>query len=116
MNSRAAGGEIRIGISGWTYKPWRGVFYPEKLRQQDELAFAASKFRAIEINGTFYGLQQPKSFARWRDETPADFVFSVKAPRFITHTKRLRDVKAPVANFLASGLFQLGPKLGPILS
>jgi uncharacterized protein YecE (DUF72 family) len=109
------GGEIRIGISGWTYPPWRGVFYPEKLKQKDELPYAARQFRAIEINGTFYGLQRPKSFAKWRDETPEDFVFSVKAPRFITHTKRLRDVQAPIANFLASGLLRLGPKLGPIL-
>jgi uncharacterized protein YecE (DUF72 family) len=110
-----SGGDIRIGISGWTYKPWRGVFYPPKLRQQDELRFAATQVSAIEINGTFYGLQRPESFARWRDETPEDFVFSVKAPRFITHTKRLRDVATPVANFLASGLLRLGPKLGPIL-
>jgi uncharacterized protein YecE (DUF72 family) len=110
-----SGGDIRIGISGWTYKPWRGVFYPPKLRQQDELGFAATRVSAIEINGTFYGLQRPESFARWRDETPEDFVFSVKAPRFITHTKRLRDVATPVANFLASGLLRLGPKLGPIL-
>ena len=110
-----SGGEIRIGISGWTYKPWRGVFYPPKLRQQDELGFASGQVSAIEINGTFYGLQRPESFARWRDETPEDFVFSVKAPRFITHTKRLRDVATPVANFFASGLLRLGPKLGPIL-
>jgi uncharacterized protein YecE (DUF72 family) len=108
-------GQIRIGISGWTYKPWRGVFYPADLRQKDELSYAARHFRAIEINGTFYGLQRPDSFARWRDDTPEDFVFSVKAPRFITHTKRLRDVKTPIANFLASGLLRLGPKLGPIL-
>jgi uncharacterized protein YecE (DUF72 family) len=108
-------GKIRIGISGWTYPPWRGVFYPSKLRQRDELRFAASQVSAIEINGTFYGLQRPESFGRWREDTPEDFVFSVKAPRFITHTKRLRDVAAPVANFLASGLLLLGPKLGPIL-
>ncbi len=69
------GGDIRIGISGWTYQPWRGVFYPQKLRQQDELRFAATQVSAIEINGTFYGLQRPESFARWRDETPEDFVF-----------------------------------------
>jgi len=108
-------GDIRVGISGWTYKPWRGVFFPEGLRQKDELGFAARQFRTIEINGTFYRLQKPASFARWRDETPADFVFSVKAPRFITHVRRLRDVRAPVANFFASGLLRLGPKLGPVL-
>jgi uncharacterized protein YecE (DUF72 family) len=108
-------GAIRVGISGWTYKPWRGAFYPPDLRQKDELAYAAGQFRTIEINGTFYGLQRPESFARWRDETPEDFVFSVKAPRFITHIRGLRDVEAPVANFLASGLLALGPKLGPVL-
>jgi uncharacterized protein YecE (DUF72 family) len=91
------------------------VFFPEGLRQKDELGFAARQFRTIEINGTFYGLQTPASFARWRDETPADFVFSVKAPRFMTHVRRLRDVRAPVANFFASGLLRLGPKMGPVL-
>ncbi|TAK50174.1 MAG: DUF72 domain-containing protein [Xanthobacteraceae bacterium] len=108
-------GTIRIGISGWTYAPWRGVFYPAKLPHRSELAYAAGHFRAIEINGTFYGLQRPESFARWKDETPDDFVFAVKAPRYITHIRRLKDVEAPVANFLASGLLRLGPKLGPIL-
>jgi uncharacterized protein YecE (DUF72 family) len=107
--------EIRIGISGWTYPPWRGVFYPKGLKQKDELPFAARKFRTIEINGTFYGLQRPKSFDSWRDMTPEGFMFSVKAPRFITHIQRLRGVEVSVANFLASGLLRLGPKLGPIL-
>ncbi len=106
---------IRIGISGWTYAPWRGVFYPEKLRHDEELSYAASLFASIEINGTFYRLQQPATFARWRDETPEDFVFSVKAPRFITHVRRLREVETPVANFLASGVLLLGAKLGPLL-
>jgi uncharacterized protein YecE (DUF72 family) len=105
----------RIGISGWTYPPWRGIFYPKGLRQKDELAYASSKFDTIEINGTFYGSQKPASFLRWRETTPDDFVFSVKAPRFITHIRRLRDVETPLANFFASGLLRLGPKLGPIL-
>jgi uncharacterized protein YecE (DUF72 family) len=108
-------GDIRIGISGWTYPPWRGVFYPKGLKQKDELPFAGRQFRTIEINGTFYGLQKPKSFDAWRDSTPEDFVFSLKAPRFITHMQRLRGVETSVANFLASGLLRLGPKLGPIL-
>lgn len=107
--------EIRIGISGWTYPPWRGVFYPEKLRQRDELAYASSKFRTIEINGTFYGTQRPESFLKWYEATPKDFVFSVKGPRFITHILRLRDMETPLANFLASGLLRLGRKLGPLL-
>ena len=108
-------GKVRIGISGWTYKPWRGVFYPEDLKQKLELEYASKTFNSIEINGTFYSLQRPTSFERWAAETPDDFVFSVKAPRFITHIRRLKDAKTPVANFLASGIFNLGPKLGPIL-
>lgn len=108
-------GKIRIGLSGWTYKPWRGVFYPKGLVQKDELSYAARQFPAIEINGTFYSLQRPESFARWAAATPEDFVFAVKAPRFITHIRRLRDIEAPLANFLASGVLRLGPKLGPLL-
>ena len=108
-------GKIRIGISGWRYARWRGRFYPRGLRQKDELAYSAEKFPSIEINGTFYSLQAPASFERWVDQTPKDFVFAVKGPRFITHMKRLKDVRAPLANFFASGLLALGPKLGPIL-
>jgi uncharacterized protein YecE (DUF72 family) len=113
--SIAPPGKVRIGISGWTYKPWRGVFYPKELKQKSELEYASRALNSIEINGTFYSLQRPTSFERWAAETPDDFVFSVKAPRFITHIRRLKDAKAPVANFLASGLFRLGAKLGPIL-
>ena len=108
-------GAVRIGISGWRYPPWRGVFYPKELPQKSELAHASSIFRSIELNGTFYSLQRPEYFAAWSSETPADFVFSVKGPRFITHMRRLKDVKVPLANFLASGVLVLGPKLGPIL-
>lgn len=106
---------IRVGISGWTYAPWRGVFYPKGLPQKQELPYAASRLRTIEINGTFYRLQRPESFEHWHDETPDDFVFSVKAPRFITHVRRLKDVEAPLSNFLASGVLRLQRKLGPIL-
>jgi uncharacterized protein YecE (DUF72 family) len=108
-------GEIRIGISGWTYAPWRGSFYPKGLPRKQELAFASRHFPAIEINGTFYGLQTPDSFLRWTEETPDDFTFAVKAPRFITHIRRLREPAVPLANFMASGILRLGPKLGPIL-
>lgn len=108
-------GQIRIGISGWRYAPWRGRFYPRDLRQKDELAFAARQFSSVEINGTFYSLQRPDSFIAWRDAVPDDFIFSVKGPRFITHMKRLQAVEAPLANFFASGLLALGPKLGPVL-
>ena len=113
--AKAAPGKVRIGISGWTYPPWRKKFYPDKLAHHKELAYASSIFRTIEINGTFYSLQKPESFEKWASQTPEDFVFSVKAPRYITHLQRLKEVEAPVANFLASGILKLGPKLGPIL-
>jgi uncharacterized protein YecE (DUF72 family) len=106
---------IRIGISGWTYGGWRGVFYPKGLPHKRELQYAAQYFNAIEINGTHYGLQRPESFRHWRDETPDDFVFAVKGSRYITHMLKLRNVETALANFLASGVLRLGPKLGPIL-
>jgi uncharacterized protein YecE (DUF72 family) len=115
IGSAPLAGRIRIGISGWTYKPWRGRFYPEGLPQKRELAYAAGTFATIEINGTFYGLQRPESFAAWHDQTTDDFVFAIKGSRYITHFLRLREIEAPLANFLASGLLRLGPKLGPIL-
>ena len=108
-------GTIRIGISGWRYEPWRGVFYPEKLPQKDELAYASRRLSSIEINGSFYSMQRPEYYARWRDETPDDFVFAVKGPRFVTHMLKLRDCEQAVANFFASGIANLGDKLGPIL-
>jgi uncharacterized protein YecE (DUF72 family) len=106
---------IRIGISGWTYTPWRGVFYPEDLPQKKELEYASRHLNSIEINGTFYSLQRPKSFQTWYEQTPEDFVFSVKGPRFITHMRRLKNVEIPLANFFASGVLALKEKLGPIL-
>src|SRR5215207_1391948 len=108
-------GVVRIGISGWRYVPWRGVFYPRGLPQHSELAYAAERMSSIEINGSFYSLQRPESYARWRDATPEDFVFAVKGGRFITHMKKLAGVEAPLANFFASGVLALGDKLGPIL-
>ncbi len=108
-------GDVRIGISGWRYEPWRGVFYPEKLPQRRELDFASRALPSIEINGTFYALQKPESFAAWFDATPDDFVFSIKAPQYVTHVRRLKDVGQPIANFLASGVLRLRQKLGPIL-
>jgi uncharacterized protein YecE (DUF72 family) len=110
-----AAGDIRIGISGWRYKGWRGVFYPKGLPQRRELEYAAGAFRSVEINGTFYSLQRPENFAAWAAATPDDFVFAVKGPLYITHMKRLTDVETPLANFFASGIFRLGRKLGPIL-
>ena len=106
---------IRVGISGWRYTPWRGVFYPASMPQRLELWYASRVLPTIEINGSFYSLQRPEYFAQWYEETPDDFVFAVRGPRFITHMKRLRDVDTPLANFLASGVFNLKEKLGPIL-
>jgi uncharacterized protein YecE (DUF72 family) len=106
---------IRVGISGWRYQPWREVFYPEGLVQRRELAFASRAFPSIELNGSFYSLQTPESYAAWHRETPAGFVFSVKGSRFITHIRRLKEVELPLANFLASGVFNLKEKLGPFL-
>ena len=106
---------IHIGISGWRYAPWRGDFYPKGLTQKRELQFASRAVNSIEINGSFYALQRPERYAQWRDETPDGFVFSVKAPRFITHIRRLRDIHKPLANFFASGILELKEKLGPIL-
>jgi uncharacterized protein YecE (DUF72 family) len=107
--------QTRIGISGWTYPPWRGVFYPAGLAHRRELEFASRHVGSIEINGTFYALQRPDSFRAWAEQTPESFVFSVKGGRFITHLKKLRDVDTALANFFASGVLALGPKLGPLL-
>lgn len=106
---------IRIGISGWTYAPWRGVFFPPDLVQRRELEYASRIFPTIEINGTHYSLQRPEYFEQWRAATPEGFVFSVKGSRYITHMKGLRNVETPLANFFASGVLGLGEKLGPFL-
>jgi uncharacterized protein YecE (DUF72 family) len=106
---------IRIGVSGWRYQPWRGVFYPPSLPQRLELRYLASVFPTVEINGSFYSLQHPRSWSSWYADTPEQFVFAVKGPRFITHMLKLRDVEQPLANFLASGILALAEKLGPIL-
>ncbi len=108
-------GEIRIGISGWRYEPWRGVFYPEKLPQRRELEYASRMVPTIEINGSFYSLQSPAFYTQWHDDTPDDFVFAVKAPKYITHMRRLKEIETPLANFFANGVFELKDKLGPIL-
>lgn len=105
----------RIGISGWLYPPWRGVFYPDDLRQADELAFASRQFATIELNSSFYRLHKPGVYRGWSRRTPAGFVFAVKGPRFITHVKRLKNVDDPLSVFFASGPLELGNKLGPFL-
>ncbi len=106
---------IRVGTSGWTYPPWRGTFYPPGLPRREELAHLSRLMTSVEINASFYALQRPRSYQAWAAVTPPDFVFAVKGGRFITHMRKLRQVEAPLANFLASGVLALGPKLGPLL-
>jgi uncharacterized protein YecE (DUF72 family) len=107
--------DVRIGVSGWRYPPWRGTFYPKGLAQSKELPFASRAMRSIEINGSFYSLQRPSSYARWYGDTPDDFVFALKGGRFMTHNKKLRECGVPLANFFASGVLALHDKLGPVL-
>jgi uncharacterized protein YecE (DUF72 family) len=105
---------IRIGVGGWTYEPWREAFYPAGLAQKRELEFASRKLTSIEINGTYYGSQKPASFAKWHDETPDDFVFAVKGPRFTTNRRILAEAAESIERFFTSGLLLLRDKLGPI--
>lgn len=107
-------GSIRIGVGGWTFAPWRGSFYPERLPQKRELEYASRHLTSIEINGTYYGSQKPASFVKWREETPEDFVFAVKGPRFTTNRRVLAEAGESVDRFLASGVMEMREKLGPI--
>ena len=108
-------GKIRVGVSGWSYDEWQGVFYSDDLPDDRRLRHAASVFDTIEVNGTFYSLTDPRSCRRWRQSAPAGFKFSVKGSRYITHMRRLRDVRTGLANFFASGVLELGDMLGPVL-
>src|SRR5215470_18536312 len=108
-------GQIRVGIGGSVFAPWRGTFYPKGLAQARELSYASGQLTAIEINGTFYGAQKPASFRRWYDDTPDDFVFSVKGPRYATHRKALGEAAPSIERFFNSGVLELGGKLGPVL-
>ncbi|MBT9256187.1 DUF72 domain-containing protein [Phycicoccus sp. MAQZ13P-2] len=112
---QARGGRIRVGTSGWTYPRWRGDFYPGGLVQREELRYAAERMGALEVNGSFYSLQRPTTYAHWREQVPDGVELAVKGGRFVTHLKRLRDVEVPLANFFASGVLALGPHLGPML-
>lgn len=109
------GPAIRVGIGGWTYAPWRNNFYPPKLVQRRELEYASRQLRAIEINGTYYGAQKPATYAKWAAETPAGFVFSLKAPRYVVETRRLADADKGASGFIHGGLAEMGGRLGPIL-
>ncbi|MFT4934393.1 MAG: hypothetical protein ACI9LT_001073 [Pseudoalteromonas distincta] len=108
-------GQVRAGIGGWTFEPWRGVFFPKGLRQADELAYASARLPVIEINSTYYSSQKPESFAKWAAATPEGFVFTVKASRFCTNRKVLSDAGESIGKFLNQGLVELGDRLGPIL-
>jgi uncharacterized protein YecE (DUF72 family) len=106
---------VRIGISGWQYASWRAHFYPRGLPQQQHLDYLAERFNTVEINGTFYSLKQPQHFRRYYEKTPKGFRFAVKGGRYITHMKRIKDVRTPLANHFASGVLELKEKLGPHL-
>ncbi|NTJ42377.1 DUF72 domain-containing protein [Agrobacterium larrymoorei] len=108
-------GTIRAGIGGWTFEPWEGTFYPEKLTKKRQLEYAGSKLKAIEVNGTYYGSQKPETFAKWASEVPDDFIFSLKASRFVTNRKVLAEAGESITKFLTQGLTELGEHLGPIL-
>jgi uncharacterized protein YecE (DUF72 family) len=112
--ARSKPGKLFVGVGGWNFAPWRGTFYPKGLTQSRELEYASRQLTSIEINSTFYGLQKPATFQKWHDATPDGFVFSVKAPRFTTHRKRLADAASSIERFLSSGVARLGDKLGAI--
>src|SRR3954469_23028706 len=107
-------GKIFVGVGGWNFAPWRGTYYPKGLPQTQELHYSSRQLTSIEINSTFYGLQKPATFQKWHDATPDGFVFSVKAPRFVTLRKNLAESAPSIERFLESGILQLGMKLGPI--
>jgi uncharacterized protein YecE (DUF72 family) len=115
MSSSRRAGTVRVGVSGWRYPRWRGDFYPKGLPQRRELEYIGEHFRTVELNGSFYSLQRPSSYQRWRSEVPDDFIFSVKGSRYVTHMLRLNNIEQALANFFASGLLALGPQLGPLL-
>jgi uncharacterized protein YecE (DUF72 family) len=108
-------GQIRVGVGGWTFAPWRGVFYPDDLSQKAELNYMSRRLSAIEINSTYYGSQKPATWRKWADETPDSFVFTLKGSRFTTNRRVLAEAGESIGRFLDQGLTELGPKLGPIL-
>src|SRR5438477_9537974 len=115
VNKTKGSGSIYLGIGGWNFEPWRGVFYPKGLAHAKELSYAASKLTSIEINSTFYGSQKPESFRKWAAEVPDGFIFSVKGPRFATNRRVLAEAGDSISRFLNSGVMELGDRLGPLL-
>jgi uncharacterized protein YecE (DUF72 family) len=115
MDKATQNGTVRIGVGGWTFEPWRGVFYPASVKQKDELAYASRHLTAIEINGTYYGSQKPDTWKKWAGETPDGFIFSVKGSRFTTNRRVLAEAGESIERFVGQGLSELGDKLGPIL-
>jgi uncharacterized protein YecE (DUF72 family) len=107
-------GRVRVGVGGWVFEPWRGGFYPDGLSQKRELEYASRRLTTIEINGTYYGSQKPESFRRWHEETPHDFVFAVKGPRFATNRRVLAEAGESVERFFRTGVLELKEKLGPV--
>lgn len=108
-------GRVRIGVSGWNYDSWRGGYYPEDLAKKDQLAYLGKRFSTLELNASFYSLRSPDNYWDWAAAVPEGFVFAVKGSRFITHNKKLKDTHLALANFVASGVLALGPRLGPLL-
>jgi uncharacterized protein YecE (DUF72 family) len=112
---KARSGQIRIGIGGWTFEPWRGVFYPKGLPHAKELAYASERLTSIEVNGTFYRTQTPETFRKWASEVPPGFIFALKGPRFAVNRRVLKDAGDSIQRFLESGITELGTNLGPLL-
>ena len=110
-----AKGHIRIGIGGWTFEPWRGVFYPKGLPHAKELSYASERLTSIEVNGTFYRTQSPATYRKWASEVPDGFVFSIKGSRYVTNRRVLKEASDSITRFLESGVTELGSKLGPLL-
>jgi uncharacterized protein YecE (DUF72 family) len=116
MSSKTSGsGDIRVGVGGWTFEPWRDNFYPKGLAHSKELEYASTQLSAIEVNGTYYSTFKPPTFAKWRDATPEGFVFTLKANRFATNRKVLAEAGESIQRFIGSGIGELGPKLGPLV-
>jgi uncharacterized protein YecE (DUF72 family) len=115
ISQQIQAGQIRAGMGGWTFEPWEGTFYPDKLSKKKQLEFASRQVPTIEVNGTYYSGFTPATYAKWNSETPDNFVFSIKGNRFVTNRRVLAEAGESMGKFFAQGLEELGPKLGPIV-